>query len=353
LYDGPGGAPRVSVVLRTKDRPRLLDEALASLRAQTTADFETLLVNDGGAIDPGLFEPAPGRALRVVTPPPPGGRTRALNAGLAAATGRYVAYLDDDDLYKPEHLATLAAVLDGVEEYGAVCSSVEQVEQVRGADGRFHDAGTTIVYGRPVDADRIVFKNDVPLIGLMHRRELAAAAGGFDEAFDLYEDWDFLIRLLRVTRLHHVPVVTAVYRMRDDGSNATMVSPWLGEKAQAARLALFEKHAALRTPEAIMTFLDGLDREAWTARDEIARLSDDLLLRGRERNEAREHAARVEADLATLKSGLASAEEAAKEKERRLSTERDALASALDAVQRSLWWRLATPWWKLKSLLRQ
>jgi glycosyltransferase involved in cell wall biosynthesis len=343
LNDGPGGAPRVSVVLRTKDRPRLLAEAIASLRAQTTADFETLVLNDGGAIDPGLLEPTPGRGIRVVTPPPPGGRTRALNAGLAAASGRYVAYLDDDDLYKPDHLATLAAVLDGVEEYGAVCSSVEQVAQVRGADGRFHDAGTTIVYGRPFDADRIVFKNELPLIGLMHRRELAAAAGGFDEAFDLYEDWDFLIRLSRVTRLHHVPVVTAVYRLRDDGSNATLASPWLGERAQAARLALFEKHAALRTPEAIMRFVDALDREAWTARGEIARLSDDLLLRGRERNEAREHAARLEADLAILRDESARAAEVARE--------RDALADALAAVHNSLWWRLATPWWKLKSLL--
>ena len=347
MNDAPGGAPRVSVVVRTKDRPQLLAEALSSLRAQTTGDFETIVVNDGGPLLPSLLSPAPGKRLAVVVPPPPGGRTRALNAGLDAASGRYVAYLDDDDLYRPDHLATLVAFLDGVEGCGAAFTSVEQVAQTLGPDGAFHDAGRLFVFGRPFDPARIVFKNDVPLIGLMHRRELAVAAGGFDPAFDLYEDWDFLIRLSRVTRLHYLPAVTAVYRLRDDGSNATMASPWLGERAQAARHALFAKHAALRTAESLMTFIDGLNREEWTARGEIARLSDDLLLRGRERNEARDRADRLEADLAALREES----KAARDRETALRNERDALAGTLHEVHRSLWWRLATPWWKLKDRL--
>ena len=349
MNDGPGGAPRVSVVVRTKERPKLLAEALSSLRAQTTDDFETIVVNDGGPLPPSLLSPAPGRRLAVAVPPPPGGRTRALNAGLEAASGRYVAYLDDDDLYRPDHLATLVAFLDGVDGYGAAFTSVEQVGQTLGADGAFHDAGTRYVFGRPFDPARIVFKNDVPLIGLMHRRELAAAVGGFDPAFDLYEDWDFLIRLSRVTRLHHLPVVTAVYRIRDDGSNATMAAPWLGERAQAARHALFAKHAALRTPESLMSFIDGLNREAWTARGEIARLSDDLLLRERERSEALERAGRLEADFAAVREDTARARDRANA----LQDERDALAATLHEVHRSLWWRLATPWWKLKDRLSQ
>ncbi|HSB36724.1 MAG TPA: hypothetical protein VLH41_07585, partial [Thermoanaerobaculia bacterium] len=234
-----------------------------------------------------------------------------------------------------------------VEGYGAAFTSVEQVGQTLGPDGAFHDVGTRFVFSRPFDQARIVFKNDVPLIGLMHRRELAVAVGGFDPAFDLYEDWDFLIRLSRVTRFHHLAAVTAVYRIRDDGSNATMAAPWLGERAQAARQALFAKHSALRTPESLMTFIDGLDREAWAARGEIARLSDDLLLRGRERNEARHRADRLDADLAALREEF----EAVRGRETALRSERDALAGTLREVHRSLWWRLATPWWKLKDRL--
>jgi len=353
LNDGPGGAPRVSVVLRTRDRPRLLAEALASLRAQTTADFETLVVNDGRAIDPAFLEPAPGRRLRVVTPSPPGGRTRALNAGLEAATGRYVAYLDDDDLYHPGHLASLAGFLDGTDEYDAVYSSVEQVGQTLGADGRYHDAGTRFVFGHAFDRDRILFKNDVPLIALLHRRELGERAGGFDEAFDLFEDWDFLIRLSRLTRLHHLPVVTAVYRVRDDGSNATTGAPWLGEAAQAARRQLFGKHAKLRGPESEMGVIDSLDRDLWEARAEIRALGDAVSAREREAAEARARAARLEEELGSLRADLARTGASSGERESALAKQAADLARQLDAVHRSLWWRLATPWRALKSLLKR
>ena len=125
------------MLLRTKDRPGFLAEALDSLRAQTFSDFETVLVNDGGPIPPALLEPPPGRGLRVVAPPRPAGRTRALNAGLAAARGTYVAYLDDDDLYLPAHLETLVRFLEGSDEYRAAYTSVRQLEQVLGDDGRY------------------------------------------------------------------------------------------------------------------------------------------------------------------------------------------------------------------------
>jgi glycosyltransferase involved in cell wall biosynthesis len=350
LKDGPEGAPRVSVILRTKDRPRLLAEALESLRAQTTSDFETLVVNDGGTIDPALLSPTPGRSIRVVAPPPPGGRTRALNAGLAAAAGRYVAYLDDDDLYQAGHLALLAGFLDGTDEYGAAYSSVEQVAQSLGADGRYHDAGTRFVFGHAFDRDRILFKNDVPLIALMHRRELGERAGGFDEAFDHFEDWDFLIRLSRLTRLHHLSAVTAVYRVRDDGSNATTGAPWLGERAQAARRQLFAKHAGLRGPESEMGVIDSLDRDLWDARGEIRRLGDTLGAKDREAAGLLERVARLEEELRSLRADLARTGQSSGERESALAKQAADLARQLDAVHRSLWWRLATPWWKLKRL---
>ena len=344
MNDGPGGAPRVSVVLRTKDRPRLLAEALESLRAQTDPDFETLVVNDGGALDSAILEPAPGRRLRLLTPPAPGGRTRALNAGLAAATGRYVAYLDDDDLYHPDHLASLAGFLDGTDEYGAAYSSVEQVVQTLGADGRYHDAGTRFVFGHAFDRDRILFKNDVPLIALMHRRELGERVGGFDEAFDLYEDWDFLVRLSRVTRPRFVPGATAVYRLRDDGSNATTAAPWRGSAAEAARAALHAKHAALLTPAAARALVDDFDEELALREGDVRNLR--AALAG-----AEERLAALDAELRSVRAEAARSLREGGEREAALAAERDELGRHLAMVHRSLWWRLGTPWWKLKEFL--
>jgi hypothetical protein len=342
-------APRVSVLLRTKDRPGFLAEALDSLRRQTFSDFETVLVNDGGPIPATLLEPAPGRSIRVLAPPPPGGRTRALNAGLAAARGTYVAYLDDDDLYLPEHLDTLVRFLDGSDEYHAAYTSVRQVEQVLGDDGRYRDGRELTVYGRPFDAARLLYKNDIPLIGLAHHRSLVEEAGSFDETFDQFEDWDFLIRLSARTRFHHLPTVTAVYRLRNDASNITAAQPWRSADAQAARRRLFEKHAARRSTSTELALVDSLECDACVLRDaaaasraEAEKLRAALAAAGRE-NEASRAAL---ADAAAREQALVAESE-------RLSGENARLAATVDAVNRSLVWRLFTPWWKFKELLKR
>ena len=354
----PGALPRVSVIVRTKDRPALLAEALASLRAQSFPDFETVLVNAGGPIPEPVLTPPPGRGLTVVVPALPGRRAQSLNAGLASARGLYVAYLDDDDLYRPAHLGTLARALDGDEAVGAAFSAVDQIAHRLGPDGRYEDGETLFTYGRPFDGNRVLFKNDVPLIALMHRRSLVEQSGPFDESFDLYEDWDFLIRLSRVTRLRFVPETTAVYRVRDDGTNATTAAPWRGPEAEAARRAIFAKHAALRTPAAAMALVDGFDEEVSLRRNEIEALLSRLAETG-------ERLARLEGDLCDVRAGAARQQaeaarrldEAARQldeaagREAALAAERDTLGRELEAIHRSRWWRLATRWWKLRSFL--
>ena len=234
--DAAPGPPRVSVIVRTKDRPGLLREALDSLRQQTVSDFEVLLVNDGGTPPSrDVLEPAPGCGLTVLGRTAPHGRARALNAALEAARGRYIAYLDDDDLFKPDHLGALAGFLDGSDGYRVVYADVEQVEQTLGEDGRYHGARLRFVFARDFDPGRLIFSNYIPLIGVMHHRALIEVAGAFDESFDLFEDWDFLVRLSRVTPLPPDPASHRHYRVRNDGSNATSESPWLGAAAQAAR----------------------------------------------------------------------------------------------------------------------
>ncbi len=351
-------APRVSVLLRTKDRPGLLAEALDSLRGQTFTDFETVLVNDGEPIPAGLLEPAPGRGLTVVVPPAPGGRTRALNAGLAAARGAYVAYLDDDDVYLPQHLETLVRFLDGSDEYRAAYTSVRQLEMQLREDGRYRDGRELTVYGRPFDAARLLYKNDIPLIGLAHRRALVDEVGGFDESFDQFEDWDFLIRLSARTRFHHLDAVTAVYRLRDDASNVTAARPWHAADAQNARRRLFEKHAARRSVATELALVDSLEGDFYAMRDaEAARRGEVDALRKeleahRIASAAREADLRAAAAAAEQRTGeTASREQALAVQNAHLKADVAKLEGTVDQIVHSRVWRLFTPWWKLKGLL--
>jgi hypothetical protein len=340
----------MSVILRTKDRPGLLADALASLRAQTFGDFETILVNDGAPVPEGLLAPAPGRGLTVVVPPPPGGRARALNAGLAAARGEWVAYLDDDDVYLPGHLAALEkARTDGAR---AAHTSVRQVRQEPGADGVWRDGATITTYDRPLDAGRLLLKNDVPLIALGHERALAGQAGGFDPAFDLFEDWDFLIRLSRLAPVAHVPDVTAVYRVRT-GSNVTETTPWGSPGSQAARERLYARNAPGIPPATLVSFVDAAlgDLDAALGRERF--LVGEYARAEGESRELERRAARLEADLAAAREDASRFREESATREQSLAVRNASLQATVDQMTRSLAWRLFTPWWKLKELLRK
>ncbi len=358
--DAAQPSPRVSVILRTKDRPELLAEALASLRAQTFTDFETVLVNDGGALPEGLLSPPPGRGVTVVVPPAPGGRTRALNAGLAAARGGWIAYLDDDDVYLPGHLAALEdARAAGAR---AAHTSVRKVRQEPGENGRFRDAEELIVYGRPCDPARLLYRNDIPLIGVGHDRRLLEETGPFDPSFDLYEDWDFLIRLSRAASVVHVPKVTAVYRVRE-GSSVTTLTAWRSPESQAARRKILEKTRALRTADTDLAFADALEDEinAAVGRErflaaEFSRVHNEGEAARRALDAQTERAARLESELLEAHEGLhrsATREQALAVQNAHLTADVAKLSVTLDQIYRSRVWRLFSPWWKLKERLKR
>src|SRR5260370_17795252 len=89
----------VSVVVRTKDRPALLHQAVDSIRA-SRYPAEIVVVNDGGK-SPEI------RDVRLVNLAQSAGRSEAMNRGVRAAKAAFLAFLDDDDPYYPEHLSPL------------------------------------------------------------------------------------------------------------------------------------------------------------------------------------------------------------------------------------------------------
>ncbi len=103
--------PLVSVVVRTRDRPELLAQALSSLAEGTYRRVSVVVVTDGGRPpEQPTGYPFPLERLDL---PENVGRAEAANVGLARCSGDWVAFLDDDDLAAPEHLQTLVAAVDG------------------------------------------------------------------------------------------------------------------------------------------------------------------------------------------------------------------------------------------------
>ncbi|MBF6333497.1 glycosyltransferase family 2 protein [Nocardia transvalensis] len=108
--------PLVSVVIPTYNRPRELAAALASVagQRQVPGPVEVLVVNDGGCDVQSVTRAAVerGLAVRMLVLPVNCGLPTARNTGIGSARGEYLALLDDDDVFLPDHLAAMLAAID-------------------------------------------------------------------------------------------------------------------------------------------------------------------------------------------------------------------------------------------------
>lgn len=250
--------PRVTVILPTRNRPDALAEALASVRAQTFEDTEVVVVNDAGAPVSEVVEAFQTRmVVRLVDLKQNNGVAGARNEGLRAARGEIIAYLDDDDIFHPEHLETLVDVLSGRDGPGAAYTDAELARYEMRGGGR-HVLERKLVYSCPFSAASLLVNNYIPCVCLGHRREMLDRAGFFDESLPGLEDWDLAIRLSLITDLVHVPKVTAEYRKHVD-------------PAQRENLATRRKGRFLRNVAAVYTKYADLARSRPRVLEERAR----------------------------------------------------------------------------------
>ncbi|MFC0862426.1 glycosyltransferase family 2 protein [Sphaerimonospora cavernae] len=211
--------PTVSVIVPTFNRPHLLAEALASVAAQTGVEVEAVVVNDGGQdVKPVIEQATPSLETRLITLEANQGLPAARNAALDAAAGEYVAFLDDDDVFLPGHLATAVAVLRaaGVDVAYTSCSvSPRRVTPSRGPVHADH------VFDFPFHAEALHVANYIPVTPVVARNLPADAR--FDETLPVEEDWDMWLRLHHhhAAQFVHVPKETVVYHRVADTASMT------------------------------------------------------------------------------------------------------------------------------------
>jgi glycosyltransferase involved in cell wall biosynthesis len=215
----PPGAPLVSVIIPTFNRPGQLEEALGSVLGQTLQDFEVIVVNDNGLDVEHVIDRLNGRR-QIVYLRRTGrkGISHARNQGLRFARGKYIAHLDDDDVFYPDHLETLAGFLEKTGHKAAYADALRA--EVKTEEGR-EVVQKTVAYSNDWDNDSILVSNLAPTLCFLHERALGLAAGEFDESLTTHEDWDYWIRLSRLCRPVHIKKVTCEFRVAGDGSSIT------------------------------------------------------------------------------------------------------------------------------------
>jgi glycosyltransferase involved in cell wall biosynthesis len=200
-------SPTISVVVRTLGSARLGD-ALESLAVQTRQDFEVVVVDMSNGHIEVLLDRFGSRLPSVQRIKPAGRRTRpaALNAGVRAARAPLLAVLDDDNLYDPGHLETLVG---GLEASGADYVYTGVRHATYEPSGRLIEKRDVSL---PWSFERMILGNFVYATGSAYRRSLWEAVSGYDERFEVFEDWDFIIRASQRGRIEHLNVVSGESR---------------------------------------------------------------------------------------------------------------------------------------------
>ncbi len=235
-------ATPVSVIVRTKDRPALLRDAVASIRQYPAA--EIVIVNDGGervAVD----------NARLIEHSESRGRSAAANEGVRNASNPFIAFLDDDDLHYAEHLPALAAAAGTFPNRQAWYSDAVSAFVHIGESGELVTESRQRLFSSDFDRASLIVENYIPLPTLLMRREAFLEAGGFDTAFDLFEDWEFLIRLSQHGDFVHVPRVTCEIRHIQGGGSITMENPEGSRVFRDAKKHVWAKHASLLTHDVL------------------------------------------------------------------------------------------------------
>lgn len=224
----------VSVVIPTRERPALVAEAVASALGQTVRDLEVIVVEDGSSAARPVVEGRDPRLTYIWQSQQ--GVSAARNTGILASSGEWVAFLDDDDLWRPtklERQLQLAAQHPDVAlvhtDFVRMASSgrlwaPQPIRQIP-RSGSMLDA---LVFTQPGWGFMLTSS-------VLVRRTTVLACGGFNPAITLCEDYDLFLRLATKHSFGFVDEPLTIYRRH--GTNVTVNEL----AAHAARVAVLER----------------------------------------------------------------------------------------------------------------
>jgi glycosyltransferase involved in cell wall biosynthesis len=216
----PSDTPKVSIVITAYNAERFIGACVKAALAQTYPNFEVLLVDDGSTdrtatvchsvIDPRFRYVMPGRV----------GRPKALNLGVTAASGEYIAINDADDLSLPHRLQysmdfmlqhpKLAYLGSG---FAATDTFNETIPDTVLSGAHQHEKNRVIWPSRVEVFRRNVFNNST----LLYPKSTWKRIGGYDEALSNSEDYDFYLRALQCGPAALLPGQTVLWYTNPNG----------------------------------------------------------------------------------------------------------------------------------------
>lgn len=202
--------PKVSVIIPTYNREAMVSEAIQSVLDQTYTDYEIIVVDDGSTDGTGkLLQEKFGEKIHYYYQENQGLPPR--NKAIRLAAGEYLAFLDSDDLWRPDKLASQVQILNNAgADTGLVYTGIEMI------NSRGQVVEELIDNFQGVVVDKLIDRNFIPTSSVMMRRGCFKRCGFFDESLKRSEDWDLWLRVALAYRVVAVPDVLVTKRHFDN-----------------------------------------------------------------------------------------------------------------------------------------
>ncbi|HEY8401179.1 MAG TPA: glycosyltransferase family 2 protein [Cytophagaceae bacterium] len=211
--------PKVSVIVRTCGRPDMLRETLQSLSHQGYKNFEVVIVEDGEPVSKSMID-AEFSHLNIIykATGKKVGRSKVGNLGMELATGKYLNFLDDDDVFFADHIEVLVKELERNPGYRAAYSIGFETPIVIKSKSpyQYEIKNFFVIHRQPFNRLILYYQNYIPIQTIMFEKSIFLEEGGIDEELDALEDYELWVRYSLKNKFLYVPRVTSIYRVPFD-----------------------------------------------------------------------------------------------------------------------------------------
>ena len=205
-------APQVSIVMAAYNHARYIDKAIASALAQTWQDFELIVVDDGSVDATGQVVSQFGDPVRYIFQQNRG-QGGARNRGIANTRGHYLCFLDDDDLWEPEYLATVMSVF----QQHPLTDALYTGYRIMDGEGKVLPQRSCRVVPPHEMLDALTRGGWFPPLVVTVRKACLDEVGPLDETLRGNDDWDLWLRIARKHTFRGIPELLARYRIHAGG----------------------------------------------------------------------------------------------------------------------------------------
>ena len=269
--------PVFSVILPTFNRARVLSDALDSIFIQGVPDVQVIVVDDGSTDDTEAVVAAYGFGIKYVRQEN-GGTAAARNTGLNLATGRFISFLDSDDVWLPGKMKAELSIFDSNSSAEAVISDSERwLENELVCRSWFGEQGLVVPGHKPTQlastpplwTKRKIFATCC----LTMKRSALERLGNppFDTSFETHQCWDFAIRMIHSCNVIVLPDRTAMVRRFDDGSRVGRPLPGTPYPPAVKRVMAYRRYRIFEKAQSMKGWPNEVVPHIKAARSEAAR----------------------------------------------------------------------------------